>query len=117
MKFPLEKYRYYIAKKDDGISYQVVAVSTYAGHIVRGVSKCDPRDEFSLETGKKLAALRCNVKVGEKRVKAAAKAEQEAAIALENAKYRYLEMMQFKADAEAELNAAKADLAEILANL
>ena len=117
MKFPLEKYKYFIAKKTDGTPYKVIAVSTYAGHTVRGVSKCDPRDEFSMEAGKKIAALRCNVKVGEKRAKAAAKAEREAAIALEYAKHRYLEMMKFKADAEAELTEAKADLTKALSNI
>ena len=63
-----DKYTYFVADKQK----KVVAVSTYAGKIVRGVAKCDPRDEFSIETGKKLAAARCNLKVATKRAKRAA---------------------------------------------
>ena len=55
------KYKYYTGKNT------VVAVSSYAGKPVRGIAKCDPRDEFDIEKGKELAAARCNLKVAEKR--------------------------------------------------
>ena len=45
----------------------VIAQSTFAGKPVFGIAKCDPRDEFDLEEGKKLAAARCNTKIAKKR--------------------------------------------------
>ena len=54
-------YRYYMAGN------KIIAVSTYAGKIVRGVAICAPNDDFDLEFGKKLAAARCNEKVAAKR--------------------------------------------------
>ena len=58
------KYRYYTNGKN-----VVVAVASYAGRIVRGVAKCSDQDEFDLETGKRLAAARCAVKIARERVK------------------------------------------------
>ena len=33
----------------------------HAGRIAKGYAKCSPDDEFDMETGKKLAAARCNM--------------------------------------------------------
>ena len=49
----------------------VVALSTFAGKTVAGVAHCAPTDEFNVETGKKIAAARCSVKIAEKRMKRA----------------------------------------------
>lgn len=57
-------YKYYI-NKEKGI---VVALSTYAGKNVRGIAKCDPRDEFDEEIGMKIAASRCATRVAKRRV-------------------------------------------------
>lgn len=59
--FPMDKYRFY-----EG-SGKVIAVSTFAGKKVRGVAKCDPRDDFDQEKGKTLAAARCAQKIAYKR--------------------------------------------------
>ena len=58
------KYRYYTNGENI-----VVAVASYAGRTIRGVAKCSDQDEFDLETGKKLAAARCAVKIARERVK------------------------------------------------
>ena len=42
----MTKYNFYTDGKT-----KVVAVSTYAGKVVRGVAKCDVNDTFSLENG------------------------------------------------------------------
>ena len=89
--YSLDKYRYFITEKEDGVK-QIIAVSTYAGHTVRGVATCDPTDEYSLENGKKLAALRCGRKVAKKRLKRAQIKQAEAAAELEVRK-KYLERM------------------------
>lgn len=47
----------------------VVAVASYKGRTIRGVAKCSEQDEFDLETGKKLAAARCAMKIAKERVK------------------------------------------------
>lgn len=59
--FPLEKYRFYFAGN------KIIAISTYAGKITRGVAICHPEDKFDKEIGKKLAAARCNEKIAQKR--------------------------------------------------
>ena len=57
--------------KIDEAKRTIVAMSTFAGKTVVGVAHCDPRDEFNVETGKKIAAARCSVKIAEKRMKRA----------------------------------------------
>jgi hypothetical protein len=71
--YPLEKYKYYQAGN------KVIAVSTFAGRTVRGVAKCNPKDNFDLEKGKMLAALRCNEKVAKRRFARAQKKCADAA--------------------------------------
>ena len=77
----------------------IVAMSTFAGKVVTGVARCDPRDEFVINDGKKLAAARCSVKIAEKRVK---RAELCYNIAVEAFKYwsdRLAKMKRYKDDA------------------
>ena len=58
------RYHFYTNNKDI-----VVCTSTYAGKVVRGIAKCSPEDKFDYEYGCNLAKARCDVKVGEKRLK------------------------------------------------
>lgn len=111
MSYPLEKYRFYFANN------KVIAVSTYAGKNVKGVAKCDGRDEFDIEKGKRLAAARCNARIAEKRVKRAkmkwdeAMAARVAAIEHSNDMYHYYMTSLVKSEeAEKELNALLADM-------
>ena len=89
MGYPIEKYAFYVSENQK----QVIAVSTYAGRKIKGVAKCDPRDEFSLEKGKGLAAVRCALKIAEKRAKRAARKYKEA-IAESDARFKYAQKMQ-----------------------
>lgn len=41
----------------------VMAIAKHRGKTFKGIAKCDPQDEFNLEYGKKLARLRCLVKI------------------------------------------------------
>lgn len=102
------QYRYY------GSDKTVVAVSTYAGKTVRGVAKCNSADEFALETGKKLAGARCNVKIAARRVKNAKNKRAEAVAALEAAQKRVAEMNAYYDDAVACHETAVAELEEVL---
>ena len=78
---------------------KVIAISTYAGRTMKGVAKADPRDAFSLEDGKKLAAARCNAKIATKRTKNAEAQLNKAKAALELAEARYNKMTAYFNDA------------------
>lgn len=70
--YPIEKYQfktYTQTNKDGTTTKAVVALSTYAGRVVRGVAKCRDDDTFDLEKGKQLAAARCDFKVCSKRMR------------------------------------------------
>lgn len=49
----------------------VICVSHYAGKTVKGIARCAPDDVYDENFGKALAQLRCDIKVAEKRYKAA----------------------------------------------
>ena len=117
MSFPLEKYNYYVATDKNGEPHQVIATSTYAGKVVRGVAKCDPRDEFSLEKGKALAAARCNLRIARKRHRAAEKAVNQAGIDYENAATRLYDMQDYYRDASRRELEAQAELVKVFEEL
>ena len=95
----------------------VVAVSSFAGRTVRGTAKCNPGDTFSLESGKALAAARCNSKVAKKRVKCAEKKLNEAVTALKAATEHAQNMMHYHQNSVLKYNEAEKALAEILTKL
>ena len=66
----------------------VLAISTYAGKIVKGKAICNPDDIFNLSTGKNLARARCNLKVATKRRKAITQKYWQAIEELKKAKRR-----------------------------
>ena len=72
---------------------KVITISTYAGKIVKGVAKCSPEDEYSLETGKTLSKARCDAKIADKRV-ANATRKFEAAVEAFEAAQRHLNKMK-----------------------
>lgn len=109
--YPIEKYKFYINGS------RVIAVSTYAGKTVRGVAVCHAGDTFSLEKGKKLAALRCAEKIAKKRVARANRKVDEAYWAYVDAEAYLDKMVDYKDDALYELNeviAAKNDMLDSL---
>lgn len=108
MNYPIEKYKF--------ITYgnKVIALSTYAGKRVRAVAACNPCDTFSLESGKKLAAARCAVKVAEKRVKRAEKKLREADSQWRKADAYINNMEDYLTSAENQLWDAQDELASLL---
>lgn len=94
----------------------IVAMSTFAGKAVVGVARCADTDEFDVETGKKIAAARCSLKIAEKRMK---RAEACHAFAVDAAKYweEYAaKMKHYDADSVEAYKKAVAALAEIEEN-
>lgn len=63
-------------RKDTGVK-EVIALTHYCGETVKGVATCSPADTYDFEVGKKLAALRCNMKIADIRVRKAYKADFE----------------------------------------
>ena len=114
MRYPLEKYKYFTYFDKEKNCEVVVAVSTYGGKVVRGIAKCDPRDTYSVENGKKLAAARCNLKIAEKRAKRAKQKSEAAAKALQEASTHYSNMVSYYTDSIDELNEAHMYLGDLL---
>lgn len=98
MKYDLSKYKYYTYNESDG-RRTVVAISTYAGKNVKGRAKCHVSDQFDEDSGKALAAARCNAKIAEKRTKRAEKKMKEALIQLDAAEAYYRRMREYFNDA------------------
>lgn len=116
--FPLEKYKFYVAKNVlTGEPYKVIATSSYAGKTVRGVSKCAKDDVFDMEKGKKLAAARCNLKIAEKRARRANRELHQALSDMVDANIRATEMENYYNDSEEARKTAVNDLAELLFNM
>jgi hypothetical protein len=91
--YPLDRYTYYTNGQ------KVFAVSTFAGKPVRGTATCSPDDEFSLEKGKEIAAVRCALKIANKRLKRASKKYHEADNAVLEAQQHYENMARYFTDA------------------
>lgn len=109
MMFPMERYKFFTNSKG-----HVYAVSSYCGKTIKGVAKCDPKDTFDLEKGKKLAAMRCNVKICALRAKRMKKKVDEAQKELVNATCYLSNMEDFKSDADASYHTAIKELTNFM---
>lgn len=90
--YPIEKYdikQYDKTNKDGSTSKVVIAISTYAGKVVKGVAKCQAGDSYNFEDGKNLAAARCDLKVCLKRKDRAFKKKHEIALKMEELQKHY----------------------------
>lgn len=90
------RYKFYVTDN------KVICVSSYAGKTVKGIAKCDPKDTFNLEAGKKLAVGRCAYKIAKKRVMRARAKHAEATKALGNAREYQDKMQKYYDDSFAE---------------
>ena len=113
MKHPLNKYKYYQFKNENG-GITIVATSSYGGKTVKGYAKCDPRDKFDIEKGKALAAARCNLKVAEKRKMRAGLKYIEASVAADKAAEHFDKMKQYYMDADDRVDEAAKELRELI---
>lgn len=92
---------------------EVIAVSTFAKRMVRGVAKCDPRDEFDHKKGEALAIARCDLKVAEKRMKRANEKVAFYTEWLNEIQTDLIDAQHYHLCAEAELNEAQKTLEEL----
>ena len=100
MEYSLDKYKYFKFNDANG-KVTISAVSTYGGRTVKGYAKCDPRDTYDFEAGKRLAAARCNQKVAQKRARRAATKFAEAEKQLRAAEAYYAKMANYFNEASA----------------
>ena len=112
MKFSTDRYKFYHYTGKDGKD-TIAAVSSYAGKTVKAYAKCDPRDSFDEQSGRTLAAARCNAKVAEKREARARRKVVEAQRKLDDARRYYENMEKYLDDAQREYNLAKMELEHI----
>lgn len=116
MKYSLDKYKFYQYKDKNGKD-TMAAASTYAGRTVKGYAKCDPKDQFSIEKGKELAAARCNAKIAAKRVKRASAKYLEAQQQLADAKRFMTRMTEYYTDAVDQLDEANAAVTDLMKSM
>ena len=116
MKYSLDKYKFY-QYKDKNAKDTVAAASTYAGRTVKGYAKCDPKDQFSIEKGKELAAARCNAKIAAKRVKRASAKYLEAQQQLADARRFMARMTEYYTDAVDQLDEANAVITDMMKSM
>mgnify|MGYP003300676835 CR=1 FL=1 len=77
----------------------VVALSSFAGQVVRGVARCAPNDTFDVEAGKRLAEARCAIKIAHKRLKRAEDMAKWSADAVEYYTKQADKYAKYEADA------------------
>lgn len=116
MNYSLDRYKFYEYNDPRGRKI-VSAVSTYAGRTVKGYAKCDPKDSFDLDKGKKLAAARCNQKVSRKRLDRAAEKYMEAARAADEAAVFFDKMKLYYMDSVDALDQATMEVNSLLESM
>lgn len=108
----MARYQTYLAGEK-----KIIVVSRYAGKVVRGVAKCSPGDTYNVEKGEKLARLRCDEKISEKRVARSQEAYADAVANLAKAQKRVEAMKQYMDDAAAEYDEVQKELAKVTASM
>ena len=108
-----DKYHFYYHLEN----HTIVCTTLYKGQMVRGVAKCSPEDDFSLETGKKLAYLRCKTKFLRKKLKRAYNAKRDAVIAEARARNNLNKAYEFVSDSDIQLEVAENELREFESSL
>ena len=96
---------------------KAIVVSRYAGKAVRGVAKCSPGDTYDQEKGEKLARLRCDAKISEKRVARSQEAYADALKKLAAAQKCVDAMQNYVHDAAVEHNKVLTELAKVEAEM
>ena len=114
MRFPLEKYSYYVEPAKNGKGTKIIAKSTFAGKTVKGTAQCNPEDTYDFEKGKAIAAARCAVKIAGKRIRRAEECLNEAYAAIAAAEAHANAMEEYVDDAYAELEESMAFLEQQL---
>lgn len=117
MKYPIDKYKIVVHQHPDYHTTEILAMSTYAGQVVKGKAICHLNDNYDEEAGKKLAIARCAEKIARRRQARSARLLKKAHDQLKLAQKYVNDMAQYNADACAEVAEAQAELNDILAKM
>lgn len=116
-RYPIEKYKIVIHQHPEYHTTEIIAMSTYAGQVVKGKAICHINDEYNEEDGRKLAIARCAAKIAKKRNDRANRLLKKALEQKEMAEKYVADMARYQADAFNEHKEIEAELADILAKM
>lgn len=114
--FPMDRYKFYTYKNKNG-EIVTLAISTFAGKPVKGVAICAIDDTYDVETGKRLAALRCAEKIATKRYLRSLEKVRDAEEYMHDAQSYLYDMNKYNVDAGVELNRIRGDLDKLMDTL
>ena len=117
MKYPIEKYNIVIHQHPNYHTTEIIAMSTYAGKVVKGKAICHINDNYDESKGIKLAVARCAEKIARKRQARSAKLLKKAHDQLKLAQKYVADMTKYNADACAEVLETQAELDTILESM
>lgn len=107
--FPIERYKYFTNNKN-----KVIAEQTFAGKKYRGVAILNNADKFDYETGKTIAAAKCDEKICRARYLYAKKKLDAIEHWLAIADEEYKKVKSYYEDSAAEMFASSVRLNEVL---
>lgn len=116
-RYPVEKYKIVVHQHPEYHTTEIIAMSTYAGQVVKGKAICHINDEYNEEDGRKLAIARCAAKIAKKRNDRANRLLKKALEQREMAEKYVADMARYQADAFNERKEIEAELADILAKM
>lgn len=114
MRYPVEKYNIVVHQNKDYKTTEIIAMSTYAGQVVKGKAICHTNDTYDEEKGKKLAIARCAEKIARKRQTRAARLLKKAQDQMAMAQKYVADMTAYHNDACAEVLETQSELNDIL---
>ena len=117
MKYPIEKYRIVVHQHPTYNTTEIIAMSTYAGEVVKGKAICQSGDNYDEQAGIELAVARCAQKIARKRKARAARLLKHAKEQLVMAQKYVDDMTNYYNDACVEVDETKADLDKIYAKM
>ena len=117
MKYPIEKYRIVVHQHPTYHTTEIIAMSTYAGDVVKGKAICQLGDNYDEQAGTKLAIARCAEKIARKRKARATRLLKFSKEQLAEAQRYVDKMTHYYEDACAEATEAATETADILAKM
>lgn len=117
MRYPIDKYKIVVHQHPDYNTTEIIAMSTYAGKVVKGKAICHMADEYDETKGIELAVARCAEKIAHKRQARAARLLKKAQEQLAMAQKYVNDMTRYHTDACAEVVETQSDITNILAKM
>ena len=117
MKYPIEKYRIVVHQHPTYHTTEILAMSTYAGEVVKGKAICQMGDNYDEKAGTELAVARCAQKIAKKRKARAARLLKHAEAQLTMAQKYVDDMTSYFEGASQEVIDTAVDVDNLLAKM